>query len=93
MKIIWTNEQFNDVDFGIAVKKERRKLGMSQAELSAVLGYATNGVINVIERGRGKGQLKVRDFMALCNFLEIAPSQFFEPEGTEGASISQGWEL
>lgn len=84
---------FDEVQFGIDVREARRELGTTQKELAAVLGYSSAGVLNVIERGRDKGQLKIADFLKLCNFLELKPEKYFTVERGAGADISAGWEV
>jgi len=84
---------FDSVSFGIDVRARRTALGLSQEELAATLGYKTGGVISGVETAIYDEYLNMRDYMKLCNFLELTPSNYFDMQKSDGADISAGWEL
>lgn len=84
---------FDDVQFGIDVRQRRESAGMSQNELAAILGYTTGGMISKIETASYSQFLNMRDFLKLCNRLELSPAEYFDMELGGGAEIFSGWEV
>jgi len=67
----------DDVQFAIDVRHQRELREMSQGDLAKILGFASGSSISGIEVARPES-ITLSSFLALCNFLELRPSDYFD---------------
>jgi len=84
MTTIWREFEycFDSVDFGIALREYRLAHGLTQKQVSELLGYTTGNLISKMETGNYDQYLNVRDLLKLCNWMDVSPAQFFTMQGS-----------
>lgn len=67
------------------VTQLRLKKGVSEYQMSYDLGHSRSYVYNI---SSGKSLPPMAEFLEICNYFEITPSQFFD-ESTENPALLQ----
>ena len=68
--------EFETAAFGSLVRSRRENAGLSQREVSDLLERSESW-LSQLERGVLVHGLYMRDYVALCNLLDLNPSAFF----------------
>ena len=76
----------NDKEFSLRLAKLREKKGVSARDMSLSIGQNA-GYINNIESGKAMPSLS--GLYYICEYLGITPSEFFDAENADPASISE----
>ena len=76
----------NDKEFSLRLAKLREKKGVSARDMSLSIGQNA-GYINNIESGKAMPSLS--GLYYICEYLGITPSEFFDTENADPASISE----
>lgn len=66
---------FDGHTFGQHVSAARKQAGLSQAELAEMFGY-TSGWVSQIERGVTLSAIQQKQFLGLCNLLDLDPREY-----------------
>lgn len=69
---------FDDVQFGIDLRRERTKRALSQEKVGMAVGWETGQPVNALENGRYGEYLKLKDFMKLCQIFDLHPFDYFD---------------
>lgn len=67
---------FEGKEFGALMRSRRENAGLSQHEIAEFFGRSDSWVSQV-ERGDLKHGLYMRDYLAICNVLDLNPCAFF----------------
>lgn len=71
---------WDSVQFGIDVREARLTFGWTQFELNAKLGYKSGNLITRVECAQHDDSIKLSDYMALCNILDLRPNYYFDTQ-------------
>ncbi len=74
----------DEKDFAIRLSRLREKKGVSARDMSLSIGQ-NPGYINNIETGKSKPSLD--GFFFICEYLGVAPSEFFDMESTNPSKL------
>lgn len=67
------------------ITKLRIQKGVSEYQMSYDLGHSRSYIYNI---SSGKSLPPMREFLAICDYLEITPSQFFD-DNSENPALLQ----
>lgn len=83
--IDFTSDKFDDVEIrlhyqklGRKVQALRREKGLSQLELSYLIGFKSTSLIAGAEAGYGKVKFSVEHLYKIAKVLEVEMKEFFE---------------
>ena len=68
------------VSFAIDVREKREAAGLTQGELAAQVNGYSHYYINRIESGVYESNISLRDYVKLCNILNLEPMRYFDTE-------------
>ena len=71
--------------FGARLTELRQRKGVSARDMSLSIGQNA-GYINNIENGKSLPSMK--GFFYICDYLEVTPMQFFDPEDRDPKTLS-----
>lgn len=72
-------------NFGARLTELRQRKGVSARDMSLSIGQNA-GYINNIENGKSLPSMK--GFFYICDYLEVTPMQFFDPEDRDPKTLS-----
>lgn len=69
---------FDDVQFGIDVREQRRLLSITQQELADLCDLEVGSSVSRMERGEVDNSLTLTTFLKICEVLDLAPGYYFD---------------
>jgi transcriptional regulator with XRE-family HTH domain len=67
---------FDDVQFGIDVRRRRSGLDLTQSQLAHLIGYKDGVSISRIECARSTDEMSIRRYYRLCSVLGLNPRHY-----------------
>ncbi len=58
----------------------RRKKGVSECRMSYELGHSRSYINNI---AKNKCMPKMKEFLSICDYFDMTPAEFFQPEQGE----------
>lgn len=80
---------FDSVQFGIDVREARRALELTQEQLANYLGHKTPTRISAVETAQRDHEMKLSDFVKLCNILNLKPSFYWDVHPVDGSTMTE----
>jgi len=74
---------FDDVQFGIDVRKRRLELELKQWQLARLVGYREGVSISRIECAKMTDEISLRRFYRLCGVLSLNPQHYTDVQVKE----------
>ena len=80
---------FDSVQFGIDVRAARREAELTQEQLGRLLGHASPTRITAVETAQRDHEMKLSDFVKLCNLLNLKPSFYWDVHPVDGSTMTE----
>lgn len=91
MTTITTDYQyvFDSVSFGIDVREKRWETGLTQEQLAKAIGHETASIITRIETASHTENFTLRDYIKLCNLLQLQPTRYWDTHPVDGSTQTE----